>query len=73
MFNNIYQNKKVFLTGHTGFKGSWLALWLKSLGADVLGYALEPNTKPSMFEELKIGEKINSVFGNILDREKLEI
>ncbi len=72
MFNNIYQNKKVFLTGHTGFKGSWLALWLKSLGADVLGYALEPNTKPSMYEELKIGEKINSVFGNILDREKLE-
>lgn len=69
---SIYNGKKVFLTGHTGFKGSWLALWLKSLGADVLGYALEPNTKPSMFEELKIGEKVHSVFGNILDREKLE-
>ena len=72
MFNNIYQNKKVFLTGHTGFKGSWLALWLKSLGADVLGYALEPNTRPSMFEELEISKKINSVFGNILDRDNLE-
>lgn len=69
---SIYNGKKVFLTGHTGFKGSWLALWLKSLGAEVLGYALEPNTKPSMFEELKIGKKVHSVFGNILDREKLE-
>jgi len=58
---NCYKNKKVFLTGHTGFKGSWLALWLKSLGADVLGYSLEPNTTPSMFEELKIDEKIKSV------------
>ena len=72
MFNNIYKNKKVFLTGHTGFKGSWLALWLQSLGTEVLGYALEPNTKPSMYEVLKIGEKIKSVFGNILDREKLD-
>lgn len=69
---NIYSSKRVFLTGHTGFKGSWLALWLKSLGAEVLGYSLEPNTKPSMFEELRIRERINSVFGNILDREKLE-
>ena len=73
MFNNIYKNKKVFLTGHTGFKGSWLALWLTSLGAKVCGYSLEPNTKPSMFNELKIGEKIaQSVFGDILDEEKLQ-
>jgi len=72
MFNDIYKNKKVFLTGHTGFKGSWLALWLESLGAEVLGYSLEPNTTPSMFEGLKISKKIKSVFGNILDIENLE-
>ena len=69
---SLYNSKKVFLTGHTGFKGSWLTLWLNSLGADVLGYSLEPNTTPSMFQELKIGDKIHSVIGNILDREKLE-
>ena len=60
MFNNIYKNKKVFLTGHTGFKGSWLALWLTSLGAKVCGYSLAPNTTPSMFEELNIANKIVS-------------
>ena len=73
MFNNIYQGKRVFLTGHTGFKGSWLALWLTELGADVCGYSLEPNTVPSMFNELNIGEKIEkSIIGNILNTEKLE-
>lgn len=72
MFNNIYKGKKVFLTGHTGFKGSWLSLWLKTLGAEVMGYALEPETKPSMFAELNLDSKLNSVYGNILDTEKLE-
>lgn len=72
MFNNIYKDKKVFLTGHTGFKGSWLALWLVKLGARVLGYSLEANTNPSMFVELDIKNKIEkSVIGNILDIEKL--
>ena len=72
MFNNIYKNKKVFLTGHTGFKGSWLSLWLTKLGAKVYGYSLSPNTDPSMFEELKISEKIEkSIIGDILDDEKL--
>jgi CDP-glucose 4,6-dehydratase len=69
---NIYKNKKVFLTGHTGFKGSWLSLWLNSLGAQILGYALEPDTTPSMFKELNIGQKIDSTYGNILDAEKLQ-
>ena len=72
MFNNIYKNKKVLLTGHTGFKGSWLTLWLKHLGADVLGYSLEPNTNPSMFEELAIYGKCRNVFADILDEKKLE-
>lgn len=73
MYNNIYKNKRVFLTGHTGFKGSWLALWLTKLGAEVCGYSLAPNTQPSMFEELNIGQKITkSVIGDILDETKLE-
>ena len=73
MFGGFYKNKKIFVTGHTGFKGSWLALWLKSLGAEVYGYSLEPNTEPSMFNELKISEKIDKSFiGNILDTKNLE-
>ncbi len=73
MFNNIYHNKRVFLTGHTGFKGSWLSLWLTALGAKVCGYSLAPNTEPSMYEELKIGDRIEkSVIGNLLDFEKLQ-
>ena len=73
MFNNIYKNKKIFLTGHTGFKGSWLTLWLTKLGAKVCGYSLAPNTKPSMFEELDIQNKIiESVIGDILDEKLLE-
>ena len=73
MFNNIYRGKRVFLTGHTGFKGSWLALWLTQLGAKVCGYSLEPNTKPSMFKELLIENRIEkSIIGNILDIGKLE-
>lgn len=73
MFNNIYKGRKVFLTGHTGFKGSWLALWLTMLGADVCGYSLKPNTQPAMFKELDIENRIyKSVIGDILDTEKLE-
>lgn len=69
----MYKDKKVFITGHTGFKGSWLALWLTKLGAKVCGYSLEPNTKPSMFEELDIENRITkSVIGNLLDVGKLE-
>lgn len=72
MFNNIYNNKKVLITGSTGFKGCWLSLWLQSLGAEVLGYALEPDTEPSMFEVLDLNHKINTVFANILDTDTLE-
>ena len=73
MFNNIYQCKKVFVTGHTGFKGSWLSLWLTKLGAEVCGYSLAPKTNPSMFEELKIEQKISkSIIADILDEARLE-
>ncbi len=73
MFNNVYKNRRIFLTGHTGFKGSWLTLWLTKLGAEVCGYSLVPNTTPSMYEEMGINAKISkSVFGNILDTVNLE-
>ncbi len=69
---STYQNKRIFLTGHTGFKGAWLALWLKKLGAEVLGYALEPETNPDLYHVLKIDTQIKSVIGDIRDKEKLE-
>lgn len=71
MFNNIYKGKRVLVTGHTGFKGSWLTLWLNKLGSRVCGYSLEPNTEPSMFKELHIENFCENHFGNILDFEKL--
>jgi len=69
LFNNIYKDKVVLVTGHTGFKGSWLSLWLKELGANVIGYALEPPTKPNHFKLLKL--KITSIIDDIRDRKKL--
>jgi CDP-glucose 4,6-dehydratase len=55
LFGGIYKGRKVLVTGHTGFKGSWLTLWLKMMGAEVYGYALEPATKPSHYELLQPG------------------
>lgn len=68
---SFWPNKKVFVTGHTGFKGSWLCLWLKSLGAKVSGYALNPNTKPSLYELCNIDDFVISVISDIRDREAL--
>lgn len=61
----------MFVTGHTGFKGAWLCLWLSKLGATVTGYALKPPTSPSLFELCKIEELVTSVIGDIRDPEKL--
>lgn len=55
---NFWKGKKIFLTGHTGFKGSWLSLWLASMGAKVVGYALAPSTVPNLFDVLRIEELI---------------
>jgi CDP-glucose 4,6-dehydratase len=72
IFNNIYEKKKVLLTGHTGFKGSWLTLWLKQLGAEVIGYSLEPPTNPSLFKTLQIEKEIVHIIGDIRDEKKLK-
>ena len=55
---DFWRDKKVLLTGHTGFKGSWLGLWLSELGAQITGVGLEPDTKPNLFSELKLKERL---------------
>lgn len=68
---NFWQNKKVFITGHTGFKGSWLSLWLSSLGAKVTGYALAPEINPTLFELAKVQTLVDSQIGDICDYQKM--
>jgi len=67
LFDNFYKGRKVFITGHTGFKGSWLSILLNWLGADVHGYALDPNTNPSLFELAGIDQIVSSTIGDIRD------
>jgi len=67
----FWKGKRVFLTGHTGFKGSWLSLWLCSLGAEVRGYALNPPTSPSLFNEAKIDTILDSQIADIRDQDIL--
>jgi CDP-glucose 4,6-dehydratase len=71
MFDDIYKKRKVLITGHTGFKGSWLAIWLKELGADVVGYSLDPPSDPNNFEATKLQEKITHIHGDIRDLDRL--
>lgn len=64
---SFWKNKRVLLTGHTGFKGSWLSIWLQSMGAKVQGFALEPSTSPALFNEANVGADMKSTIGDVRD------
>ena len=72
MLQHCYKNKRVLVTGHTGFKGSWLCEWLLSLGAEVYGYALSPPTTPSLFEQLWLERRIRHQVGDIRNLHNLQ-
>lgn len=67
----FYKNKKVFITGHTGFKGSWLSYLLLNAGAEVSGFSLCPSAKPSFFEQLQLEKNMRSFIGDVADLERL--
>ncbi len=71
MTSGFWHGRRVFLTGHTGFKGSWMTLWLQSLGASITGYALEPPTRPSLFERASVAQGITSHIADVRDAETL--
>ena len=69
---DFWSGRRVFLTGHTGFKGSWLSLWLQALGADTSGYSLPPPTDPNLFELGRVSSGMTSVVGDVRDFEFLK-
>lgn len=71
MNRDFWKGKRVFLTGHTGFKGSWISLWLQSLGAELTGFALPPHTEPSLFEKADVANGMRSINGDIRDLDVL--
>jgi CDP-glucose 4,6-dehydratase len=68
---SFWRDKRVFITGHTGFKGAWLSLWLQSMGADVTGYALSPNTDPNLFTLASVADGMTSIISDICDAQAL--
>lgn len=72
MIPGFWSGKRVLLTGHTGFKGSWLSLWLQSMGVDLKGFALEPPTSPSLFLEARVADGMISEIGDICDYEAVQ-
>ena len=69
---SIWEGRRVLVTGHTGFKGGWLALWLRELGADVTGFALPPSTSPSFFDQVRLAELVTHVEGDVRDLSAFE-
>src|SRR5882724_8952080 len=69
---SFWKDRRVFITGHTGFKGSWLCLWLESLGADITGYALNPPTEPNLFEQARVAGSVRSNYGDVRDFARLK-
>ena len=72
MNREFWKGKKVFITGHTGFKGSWLCLWLQDCGADITGFSLAPNSNPSLFESASVANNMSSIIGDIRDLDFLK-
>ncbi len=68
----FWSGKRVFLTGHTGFKGSWMSLWLQRMGAEVTGFALAPPSDPALYDVAEVAKGMTSIIGDIRDREALE-
>ena len=72
MNKSFWLGKKVFVTGHTGFKGGWLSLWLQNMGAQVTGYALSPSTHPNLFESASVASGVNSFIGDVRELDTLQ-
>ena len=72
MNSQFWKEKKIFLTGHTGFIGSWFTIWLKKLGANVIGYSNSIPTKPSLFELANVDKGMTSIMGNVCDYKLVE-
>lgn len=71
ILRGVYRGKRVLVTGHTGFKGAWLSMWLEALGAEVTGYALAPATTPNLFRAVGLDRRINHVLGDVRDGRRL--
>ena len=70
--SHFWNNKKVLITGHTGFKGSWLAFWLKMMGSNIYGISLPPNKEKNLFDALKLREEVNHIILDIRNKEKIK-
>src|SRR6267378_1137636 len=68
---DFWRGKRVLITGHTGFKGAWLALWLGRLGAQVTGYSLKPPSEPSLFELARVQDGMRSIVADVRDLDRL--
>ena len=71
-FEKKLKDKKIFVTGHTGFTGSWACLWLQKIGSEILGYSLPSHTSPSLFKSLHLDKNVNSIYGDVCNYELIK-